>query len=235
MTSCSSNFRRSSCIALFLTSAAIAQQFESVGRIEAAARTEAQARLPAPGPHQRLIVGPVDGRLRLLQCPAGLLAQAGAGTLRDRTLVEVRCAGGPGWRTFVPVRLAGTQSAVALARSVIVGQTLKPEDLTTVEADSARLPVGYFGDPAAAIGLTMNRSVAAGAFLSNQLLTIPNAIVRGQQVTLLASADGLYVRMAGRAMSDGYVNQRIKVQNNSSGKIVEGIARSDHLVEINAQ
>jgi flagella basal body P-ring formation protein FlgA len=40
------------------------------------------------------------------------------------------------------------------------------------------------------------------------------------------------IRMAGRAMSDGMVNQRVKVQNLSSGKIVEGIARSEQVVEI---
>jgi flagella basal body P-ring formation protein FlgA len=40
------------------------------------------------------------------------------------------------------------------------------------------------------------------------------------------------VRMAGRALSDGLMNQRVRVQNLSSGKIVEGIARSEQTVEI---
>jgi flagella basal body P-ring formation protein FlgA len=40
------------------------------------------------------------------------------------------------------------------------------------------------------------------------------------------------VRMAGRALADGLINQRVKVQNLSSGKIVEGIARSEQTVEI---
>ena len=33
-------------------------------------------------------------------------------------------------------------------------------------------------------------------------------------------------------MNDGLVNQRVKVQNLSSGKIVEGVARSGQVVEI---
>ncbi|MHB8474817.1 MAG: flagella basal body P-ring formation protein FlgA [Steroidobacteraceae bacterium] len=40
------------------------------------------------------------------------------------------------------------------------------------------------------------------------------------------------VRRAGRAPTDGFVGQRVKVQNLSSGKIVEGIARSEPVVEI---
>jgi flagella basal body P-ring formation protein FlgA len=43
------------------------------------------------------------------------------------------------------------------------------------------------------------------------------------------------VRMAGRALSDGLMNQRVKVENLSSGKIVEGIARSEQVVEIISQ
>jgi flagella basal body P-ring formation protein FlgA len=38
--------------------------------------------------------------------------------------------------------------------------------------------------------------------------------------------------MQGRALSDGLINQRVKVENLSSGKVVEGIARSQQVVEI---
>ena len=58
------------------------------------------------------------------------------------------------------------------------------------------------------------------------------AVQRGQSVTLVADAGGMSVRMAGRALADGLINQRVKVQNLSSGKIVEGIARSEQTVEI---
>ncbi len=44
--------------------------------------------------------------------------------------------------------------------------------------------------------------------------------------------DGMSVRMAGRALADGLINQRVKVENLSSGKVVEGIARSEQIVEI---
>ncbi len=51
-------------------------------------------------------------------------------------------------------------------------------------------------------------------------------------VTWIADAGGISVRMAGRALTDGLVNQRVKVVNLSSGKVVEGIARSAQVVEI---
>jgi len=63
-------------------------------------------------------------------------------------------------------------------------------------------------------------------------LLAAKAVQRGQSVTLVADLGGMSVRMAGKAMSDGLINQRVKVQNLSSGKIVEGIARSEQVVEI---
>jgi flagellar basal body P-ring formation protein FlgA len=49
---------------------------------------------------------------------------------------------------------------------------------------------------------------------------------------LIADAGGMSVRMSGRALMDGLINQRIRVENLSSGKVVEGIARSEQVVEI---
>jgi flagellar basal body P-ring formation protein FlgA len=68
--------------------------------------------------------------------------------------------------------------------------------------------------------------------ITNQFLAAAKAVQRGQSVTLIADAGGMSVSMAGRALSDALINQRVKVQNLSSGKIVEGIARSEQTVEI---
>jgi flagella basal body P-ring formation protein FlgA len=68
--------------------------------------------------------------------------------------------------------------------------------------------------------------------LTNQQLLGAKAVQRGQTVTLIADVGGLSVRMSGRALSDGLINQRIRVENLSSGKVVEGIARSEQVVEI---
>jgi flagella basal body P-ring formation protein FlgA len=41
--------------------------------------------------------------------------------------------------------------------------------------------------------------------------------------------------MAGKAMADGALNQRIKVENSVSRRIVEGLVRSAELVEVQVQ
>jgi flagella basal body P-ring formation protein FlgA len=210
------------------------ETFEPLDRIEGAVRQYAQQQWPEPGPGRRLIVGPVDERLRLPRCAQELAVQKAPGSVvRDRLMVQVSCPAPSGWRTYVPARLAGMGRAVTLKHAMMAGQVVTAEDLEVIDGDAAQFPLGYFQDPAQVSGSTLRRATAGGVVLSNQMLLSSGTIVRGQAVTLLANAGGVAVRMSGRALGDGAVNQRIKVRNDSSGKIVEGIARSQQLVEIN--
>ena len=118
------------------------------------------------------------------------------------------------------------------ARAIVAGSVLTDKDVRSERRDISELPQGYMDDPAVAVGLTAARPISTGAVITNQFLVAAKAVQRGQSVTLVADADGMSVRMAGRALADGLINQRVKVQNLSSGKIVEGIARSEQTVEI---
>jgi len=152
--------------------------------------------------------------------------------MRDRVLVELRCTGAPSWHIYVPVRIVGTSMVAIAARAIVVGSVLTDKDVRTEQHDLSELPPGYIDDPTVAVGLTASRPISSGAIITNQYLLGAKAVVRGQAVTLVADVGSMSVRMAGRAMSDGLMNQRVKVENLSSGKIVEGIARSEQVVEI---
>ena len=51
-------------------------------------------------------------------------------------------------------------------------------------------------------------------------------------MTLVADSGLMSIRMEGKALGDALINQRVKVENLSSGKVVEGVARSEQVVEI---
>jgi flagella basal body P-ring formation protein FlgA len=146
--------------------------------------------------------------------------------------IELRCQDAKPWHIYVPVRIVGTSPVAVAAHAIVAGTLIKDTDVKTEEHDVSELPLGFLDDPAIAIGLTASRPIAGGAYLTNQQLMAAKAVQRGQSVTLIADAGGMSVRMAGRALSDGLMNQRVRVQNLSSGKIVEGIARSQQTVEI---
>jgi flagella basal body P-ring formation protein FlgA len=210
-----------------------AADMQDVAQLEALAKSQAALQFPPLTERQRFQVGPIDPHLQLARCNLPIKPIVGPGQhMRDRVMVEMRCADTPSWHIYVPVRIVGTSTVTIAAHAIVAGVVLMDKDVRTEQRDVSDLPPGYMDDPTVAIGLTASRPISSGAVITNQYLMAGKAVQRGQAVTLVADAGGLSVRMAGRALSDGLVNQRVKVENLSSGKIVEGIARSEQVVEI---
>jgi flagella basal body P-ring formation protein FlgA len=206
---------------------------QDVGDLNALATAEAARHLPPLTDKQRFLVGPIPPHIQLARCPEAPKPVVGpAPHMNDRVLVEIRCLGPPAWHLYVPVRVVGTTRVAVAAHAIVAGSVLTANDLRVEQHDMTELPPGYLDDPAIAVGRTAARPISGGAILSNQQLVASKAVQRGQTVTLVADAGGMSVRMAGRALGDAMVNQRVRVQNLSSGKVVEGIARSEQVVEI---
>jgi flagellar basal body P-ring formation protein FlgA len=221
------------CAWLACASAPALAEPQDVGQLESLARSEAALHLPQLTQNQRFVAGPIDPHFKLESCAAPIKAVVGpGGHMRDRILVELRCSAPNGWHLYVPVRVVGTSIVTIAARAIVAGTVLTEKDVRSEKRDISELPPGYLDDPSVAIGLTASRPIASGAVVTNQILLGAKAVQRGQSVTLVADASGMSVRMAGRALTDGLINQRVKVQNLSSGKVVEGIARSEQVVEI---
>ncbi len=216
-----------------LPQTAAATDLQDISQLEAVAQAAGARELPPLTNRQRFLIGPLQPHLQLQRCAGPVKPVIGtARHMQDRVTVELRCAGPSAWHLYVPVRVIGTTPVTIAAHAIVLGSVLTAADLKVEQHDMSELPPGYFDDPAIAVGLTAARPISGGAVITNQQLVASKAVQRGQAVTLLADAGGMSVRMAGRALSDGLVNQRVRVQNLSSGKIVEGIARSEQIVEI---
>jgi flagella basal body P-ring formation protein FlgA len=207
--------------------------FENVADLESLARAEALREFAPLTERQRLVVGPIEPRVELAKCRAPVRSfLSSAHHMKDRATIELRCPDAKDWHLYVQVRVVSTSPVAVAVHAIVVGSVLQAADLRVEEHDISELPLGFMDDPAVAVGLTVARPIAGGAYITNQQLVAPKAVQRGQMVTLVADTGGLSIRMAGRALGDGLINQRVKVTNLSSGKVVEGIARSEQVVEI---
>jgi flagellar basal body P-ring formation protein FlgA len=215
------------------TAAAAAPDYQDLAQLESLARREALHQFPPLSDRQRLAIGPIEPRLELARCRSPIRSfLSSAHHMQDRATIELRCQDGKEWHLYVPVRIVSTSPVAVAVHAIVSGSVLKASDMRVEEHDISDLPLGYMDDPEVVAGLTAGRPIPGGAYITNQLLVAPKAVQRGQTVTLVADAGGVSIRMAGRALSDGLLNQRVKVTNLSSGKIVEGIARSEQVVEI---
>lgn len=188
----------------------------------------------APGTGTRTVrVGRLDPRLRLHPCPVPLQAFYPPGARRQgSTTVGVRCPGSRPWTLYVPVRIIVEARLLVAARSLPRGTILRPGDLSLTRQDISAAPFGYLTDPARAVGKRLKHPLPAGAVVTETVLENRPLVKRGQRVTLVAETAGLSVRMAGTALMDGGVGERIRVRNIRSRRIIEGTVVEQGLVRI---
>ncbi|MEO1244374.1 MAG: flagellar basal body P-ring formation chaperone FlgA [Pseudomonadota bacterium] len=177
--------------------------------------------------------GFLDPRLRLPDCSSPLSAFLNAGADVDRvTTVGVRCSGDRAWKVYVPVSMATTATVAVASRHLPKGSVVTADSLRLERRDVTRSRRGYYSSIEAALGQRVLQTVLKGRMLSPDLLEANRVIRRGQSVTLVVMQGTLRLNMAGKALIDGAIGQRISVENLSSGRTVEGIVRSPEHVEV---
>jgi flagella basal body P-ring formation protein FlgA len=214
-------------------SAAAAMDIEDPALIRAAAENAVRAEAGAAASALTLQVAPLDSRLRVASCDRRLTAfMSGNSALRSQTTVGVRCEGTIRWTIYTSVNVQSQAKVLLARRSLTRDAEVTAADFRIEDRLVPGLSSAYVSDPATLAGQRLGHPMAAGDPLTLETLAPANLIHRGQQVTLLAHAGGFEVRMVGVALSDGHESERIKVQNQSSQRVVEGIVRSSNEVEI---
>lgn len=177
----------------------------------------------------------LDPRLRLQRCERELEAYLSPGAqIGTNTTVGVRCSGPKRWKLYVPVRMSIRADVLIARKSLEAGSVLTPEDFVTARRDIASLHGGYRLASEPVTGLVLKRRLSEGQPLRASLLTTPRIVRRGQALSIVSGASNgsVAIRMAGTALSDGRLGERIRVKNRSSGRTVEGIVRSSERVEV---
>lgn len=200
--------------------------------IRAAAERAVLERIPA-GQATIVTAGALDERLRLAPCGGPLEATLPAATMgAHRVAVSVRCTQGASWSVYVPVTVETDVPVLVLRQAAARGARLGPADVEVQTRRLAGLASAYVSDPRELEGRTLRRPLPAGAAVTAEALQPDVLVRRGQQVTLLASASGMEVRAPGRALADGHAAARIRVQNLSSLRVVEGVVESANVIRI---
>jgi len=176
----------------------------------------------------------LDARLRLAPCPTALeaFAQPTANAGSAHLTVGVRCNGGPRWTVYVPVSVSSNVDVLVLKQAVQRGAHLSADDVQLARRRVPGLARDAVTSLAALSGKHVRNSLPGGTALSSDMLASDALIKRGQQVMLVASLGGIEVRAAGTALSEVDENGRVRVQNLSSMRIVEGTAESASRVRV---
>jgi flagella basal body P-ring formation protein FlgA len=219
--------------ALLTTGLAHAQPLQALDAIQGAAETFVRTQLPRTGDKYFLSASRLDERLRLTQCAAPLEAFLQTpGILTARTTVGVRCPKQNPWTVYVQVALEQEVSVLVLRRPLARRARI---DINDVELQTRRVPgpgSSFISDLTILEGRHLRRALPAGTALTPDALATEVLIKRGQQVTLLAANNTMQIRAQGQALADGAANERIRVQNLRSLKIVEGVIEDAGTVRV---
>lgn len=180
-----------------------------------------------------ITAGHLDPRLRLAACGEGLEAFTPPGQRNvGFTTVGVRCSTPVAWTVYVQATVELMQPVLVLRHALPRGTVLSATDVEVVEQDVARLTFGYVVELKDVIGMTLRRSVTAGAVLHTGLIQQPTSIRRNERVTILGLIGGIEVRMEGQALMDGAKGDVIRVRNLSSGRDIEGVVVAPGVVQV---
>jgi flagellar basal body P-ring formation protein FlgA len=217
--------------ALFATAAFATTQ--PVEEVRAAAEAFVRSRLPASHAKQFVSATALDPRLRVALCDQPLQTFEQSATTRgERVTVGVRCASASSWTLYVPVSVEVEIPVLVLRRALARRARVAVID---VEPETRRVSgraASFIQDAASLQGHRLKRSLPAGTALTVDML-VPDVVVRrGQQVTLIAASGPVEIRAQGHALTEGGVADRVRVQNMSSLKVVEGVVESDSVVRV---
>jgi flagellar basal body P-ring formation protein FlgA len=136
-------------------------------------------------------------------------------------------------RRWVQAELRVFDDVIVAARSLAYHETITIDDIRIGRRELNTFSLRALTDPQEAVGRHAVRTIAMNEVLTPAMVSLPQVVQRGNRVSLVFESAGLRVEIAGRAMQAGKIGERIRVENTSSGKIIEGQILDTHTVKVN--
>jgi flagellar basal body P-ring formation protein FlgA len=200
---------------------------QSLDSVRAVAEQAVREHYALPGSRVVVSSAPLDLRLHLAACRGPLRAVIPpSAAASSRMTVRVQCPQDGGWTVRVPLKLQLFRNVLVASRPLQRGDGLSAADVRAEEQDVTRLGYGYIEN----LGQVAARSLASGSVLSPGALGGRRMVRAGDHVEMVARLDGIEVRAAGVAMGSGDNGARLRVRNESSGKVVDAMVSAPGVV-----
>jgi len=204
---------------------------QSMAQVSDVAAEALRQHYQAPGSRVMVKANPFDLRMKLPACPTGLRA-----TVPERpnpsslVTVQVQCSQPGGWIVRVPLRLQLFRSVLVTVRPLERGDGIRPGDVRAQERDITRLGYGYIDTLGQIEGRTLARPLVSGSVLTPAAMGGRRMVQAGDHVQLIAQIGGIEVRATGVALGGGDNGARLRVRNDSSGRVIDAVVSAPGVV-----
>ncbi|RUL63005.1 flagellar basal body P-ring formation protein FlgA [Dyella dinghuensis] len=193
-------------------------------QLRSAAEQAVRAQYADAGSRVVIVPTKLSERLRLAACSKPLQTHLPnrQGT-PSRVAVAISCTGTPGWTIQVPVQMQVFRQVLVTSRPLARGDMIGPADVHVEERDITRMGYGYVESVDQITGHAVAHPLIGGVVLEPGDLAGRETVHSGEEVSLIAQVDGIEVRTAAMALDAGDTGSHLRVRNDTSGKIINGI------------
>jgi flagella basal body P-ring formation protein FlgA len=146
--------------------------------------------------------------------------------------VGVRCNDNKPWTLYVQAKVNLYKTVLVTSQGLPRGTELQASHLRREQRDISSLNLGYLTDESNAIGQILKRALRPDAALAPQHLQTRKLVKRGERVGIIAQIGEIEVRMNGKALSDGAMGDRIRIENQRTKRIIEAIVSARGIARV---
>jgi flagella basal body P-ring formation protein FlgA len=147
-----------------------------------------------------------------------------------RFLLAVEAGGRQVTRVWVRAEVRVFGEVVVTSRPLAHHEVITPEAVRIERRDLSSLRTHALTAVEDAVGRQAARAIAVNEILTPTLVELPQVVQRGSTVTVVYQSGGVRVELPGRATEPGKVGETIRVENPSSGKILQGQIIDAHTI-----
>lgn len=179
-------------------------------------------------------ITPPDKRLKLQSCSGELRVFWPPGSPKSgSTTLGVECLGRHTWKIYLRAVITVFDLVAVVSVPVKRGDVVSSNNVELQLTDISGVPNGTTREFKQWLTYRYKRQITPGRPLTLGMIEPPKLVHKGEHVTIINQSKKLTVRMRGTAMADGAEGARIRVQNNTSDRIVQGRVVSAGLVKVN--
>ncbi|WP_299686245.1 flagellar basal body P-ring formation chaperone FlgA [uncultured Vibrio sp.] len=162
----------------------------------------------------------IDSRVKATDCPVPLETSASiTSNTRSSITVLVQCIPDE-WRIYVPVRLSMSVPLVTTTRSLARGEIVGQHDVTTTMVALNQFRRQGFTAPNQVIGAKVKKNLRLSDIVERGDICV---VCRNEKVIIQAVKGGMTITTKGTALTDGSMGDQVRVKNDKSKRIIEGI------------
>ncbi len=188
----------------------------------------------------------LDIQVREVQLPSTYIVPVGATELKATIIgksasgsipvqIEVFVNAKPEARFSATAVVDDWREVPVLNRQLDRGMLIDPTDLQLVRLNLYKHPADIVDRIEDAIGKRAKSQLAAGETIRKSFIDIPPVVPRGKKINVTYKIKSLSASATGIALEDGFEGSVIRVQNESSRKVLQATVVSEHEVEVQAK